>query len=220
VPGHVPPIRDHNGFELAVHKGLADRSLDSLHYVPVPSSWSSPVPYGSRTELREARRREMMPHPSFDVDGDGFVSQQDYRTAKRFDMSGEGILLAGHRKSAIAETCHTMGSRLHDNEIGANARCRQLMTSLREDPQFEDVTKLGTRLRLASTMARSLKMKSSQQLQGCLAFPEPRQVAPSGDEAPPPYTRTMLLQRRREERVQAEQKSQLDFLSTFGPRSY
>ena len=33
-----------------------------------------------------------MPHPSFDIDGDGIVSIQDYNLAKKFDADGNGII--------------------------------------------------------------------------------------------------------------------------------
>eukprot|EP00325_Prymnesiales_sp_UTEX-LB-985_P027020 CAMPEP_0174729450 /NCGR_PEP_ID=MMETSP1094-20130205/53758_1 /TAXON_ID=156173 /ORGANISM="Chrysochromulina brevifilum, Strain UTEX LB 985" /LENGTH=90 /DNA_ID=CAMNT_0015931569 /DNA_START=63 /DNA_END=332 /DNA_ORIENTATION=+ len=73
VPGHMPPIRDQNGFELAVHKSLANRAVDELHGVREPSWWNHPAAVNTRTELREARRAANKPHTSFDIDGDGFV---------------------------------------------------------------------------------------------------------------------------------------------------
>jgi hypothetical protein len=32
------------------------------------------------------------PHPSYDLDRDGYVSQEDYRLSKRFDFDGNGVL--------------------------------------------------------------------------------------------------------------------------------
>lgn len=37
-------------------------------------------------------RATSIPHPSYDLDNDGYVSMQDYRLAKRFDLDGNGVL--------------------------------------------------------------------------------------------------------------------------------
>jgi len=42
--------------------------------------------------MRIARREKDKPHPSMDVDGDGTVSQFDFKLAHRFDDDGNGIL--------------------------------------------------------------------------------------------------------------------------------
>lgn len=42
--------------------------------------------------LVEAQRRRNVPHPSFDIDGDGIVSIADYKLAKKFDADGNGII--------------------------------------------------------------------------------------------------------------------------------
>ena len=50
----------------------------------------------------------MLPHPSFDVDGDGVVSQKDYRLARRFDTNNDGVLQRDERdllrKKMVADT--------------------------------------------------------------------------------------------------------------------
>ena len=46
----------------------------------------------TNTDLRIARREADKPHPSMDVDGDGTVSQFDFKLAHRFDDDGNGIL--------------------------------------------------------------------------------------------------------------------------------
>ena len=129
-PGHIPPVRDNKGFELAVHKSLANRAIDHLHSVAVPREWSRQVAYPTRSALRAERAREMRPHASFDVDGDGFVSAEDYSIARKHDLSGGGILEGGQRRSAVAETCQLAGSRLGDAEIGGNQAARRLMEVL------------------------------------------------------------------------------------------
>eukprot|EP01052_Picozoa_sp_SAG31_P026277 SAG31_NODE_2369_length_5854_cov_3.778454_3_plen_280_part_00 len=42
--------------------------------------------------MQQARKNEMKPHPSFDVDGDGAVSANDYYLASKFDVNNDGTL--------------------------------------------------------------------------------------------------------------------------------
>ena len=76
VPGFSPPIYNHNGFQIPVHSGPAQRGVDSLATgVQMPTSWVAPTKHATRTELKKSRAAAMRPHASFDVDGDGFVGQ-------------------------------------------------------------------------------------------------------------------------------------------------
>ena len=49
-------------------------------------------PSKTYSELQELRRRTNMAHPSFDIDGDGDVSVDDYILAKACDSNGNGVL--------------------------------------------------------------------------------------------------------------------------------
>ena len=66
----------------------------------MPDGWSQPGykrdPSGvyTRTALAQARSTATIPHHSFDLDGDGFVSHRDYFLAKHFDKDGDGKLNA------------------------------------------------------------------------------------------------------------------------------
>lgn len=55
----------------------------------IPTWWSKPditeEEKQSRTKLIEKRRRESVPHISYDLDGDGFVGGRDLVIAKKFD---------------------------------------------------------------------------------------------------------------------------------------
>ena len=48
----------------------------------------------------------MIPHPSYDLDGDGVVSNQDLVLAKHFDKDNDGRLNTGELKAA-KEGYHT-----------------------------------------------------------------------------------------------------------------
>jgi hypothetical protein len=52
----------------------------------------------THSELLKRIRASGTPHPSYDLDGDGYVSQEDYRLAKRFDFDGNGVLDPEERK--------------------------------------------------------------------------------------------------------------------------
>lgn len=60
----------------------------------------------TRTELLKRIRASYMPHPSYDLDADGYVSTDDYKMAKRFDLDGNGVLDSDEReigKRVLAE---------------------------------------------------------------------------------------------------------------------
>lgn len=50
--------------------------------------------YNTKAELVEARKVADRADPSFDIDGDGHVSQKDYFLAKHFDLDKDGKLNA------------------------------------------------------------------------------------------------------------------------------
>lgn len=52
----------------------------------------------THSDLRKSMRRVNMPHISYDIDGDGIVSQEDYFLAKRFDLDGNGVLDSDERE--------------------------------------------------------------------------------------------------------------------------
>ena len=60
----------------------------------------------TRTELLKRIRAAYMPHPSYDLDADGYVSTDDYKMAKRCDLDGNGVLDSDEReigKRVLAE---------------------------------------------------------------------------------------------------------------------
>ena len=114
APTHVVPRYDVYGFALKEPpSGDAARQLRTMNRGPeVPEHWArSPTHKGnsvmngemlsglghpvdvppqsvnhiSNSEMQLARRRAQRPDASYDIDGDGFVSQRDYYIAKRHD---------------------------------------------------------------------------------------------------------------------------------------
>lgn len=72
----------------------------SMHDVKLPSGWTHEPAYASRTELLLGRKRAAVPHPSFDLDGDGVVGSQDLVISKLFDQDRDNVLNQLERSQA------------------------------------------------------------------------------------------------------------------------
>ena len=101
-------------------------------------------------------------------DGDGDVSQEDYRLAKRFDFDGNGIIDPYERKIAkhvIADEFfkkHNEHMHVFGDEI-ANCSHKENVTKLSKAPNFERT------LTLLKAVEDSLRGKSSKEMVGCMA---------------------------------------------------
>lgn len=69
--------------------------------IRIPNNWNGPSPGKTRTKLLQDHRAEFIPHPSYDIDGDGIVGGRDLVIAKRFDKDKDGILNENERQSAL-----------------------------------------------------------------------------------------------------------------------
>ena len=102
------------------------------------------------TELRRKKRYMDMPHASYDIDGDGIVSQEDMFLAKRFDLDGNGVLDADEQamgKRVIADEFfkaheHELGSGLYGDEwkaLTARGAAEKLVKSHHFNKQLRDL---------------------------------------------------------------------------------
>jgi hypothetical protein len=71
----------------------------------LPMNWSR-APIGTeihktRSKLIQDRKKELMPHISYDLDGDGIVGGRDLVVASRFDVDKDGRLSSIERENAI-----------------------------------------------------------------------------------------------------------------------
>jgi Ca2+-binding EF-hand superfamily protein len=55
----------------------------------------------TRTNLLQERKKEKIPHISYDLDGDGYVGGRDLVIAKYFDEDKDGILNEKERANAM-----------------------------------------------------------------------------------------------------------------------
>ena len=75
-------------------------SIDVLGNVPIPNHWDREPKFHSRSELQKSRPNGIRPHFSYDLDGDGFVSQKDYRVSSSMDIQKKGFLTETERTAA------------------------------------------------------------------------------------------------------------------------
>jgi|EP01049_Picozoa_sp_SAG25_P003792 calmodulin len=54
--------------------------------------WRSQPRYRTAAELWHGRWQSKQPHPSFDIDGDGIISNHDYYLASQYDQDNNGVL--------------------------------------------------------------------------------------------------------------------------------
>lgn len=69
--------------------------------VKIPQNWFGPNPGKTRTQLKQEHRSDFIPHPSYDIDGDGIVGGRDLALAKIFDQDKDGKLNAVEKQNAI-----------------------------------------------------------------------------------------------------------------------
>lgn len=70
--------------------------------VKIPDSWNGSQPGKTRTSLMKTQKESLVAHPSYDIDGDGFVGEKDILIAKMFDANKDGILDAKERANAMS----------------------------------------------------------------------------------------------------------------------
>ena len=208
APTHVVPRYDVYGFALIEPPPTdAARQVRALGRCPeapeqwarspthahVPSQhgagWERPAieapSHASNTALQYARRRAQRPDPSYDVDGDGFVSQRDYAIAKRHDGRANhpgsygtaGALTETELRSAISEDMGKLSTTLPGAELGESLMGNRALASLSQAPDLS--SRRGPKLTADRRNVTALWNRSSHQAKDCLTLPlEPPALLP------------------------------------------
>jgi len=130
-------------------------------------------PSKTRTELMKKIRITSAPHPSYDLDMDGYVSQDDYRLAKRFDFDGNGVLDPEERaigKRVLADEFFRAHAKTGDLAVFgpqfATQSHKKNVDSLANAYSFERAYE-----RLLS-VERTVKAGSSEPILSCMRLPD------------------------------------------------
>lgn len=127
-------------------------------------------PSKTRTELLAKIRATRLPHPSYDLDNDGYVSQEDYRVSKRFDFNGNGVLEGDEREAckkvlaeeffkANADDMEYLGPEYASNTLEKNV---ELICSAQSfDLAYEKLKRMQNR-----------KATSSKRIHECMRLPK------------------------------------------------
>ena len=121
----------------------------------VPGGWDKQPEISSRAALMAKRRSNMIPDATFDLDGDGCVSKEDYTISLRNDKNKDGRLDTAERKAAMAE--------VHANRPSAKFAALRPITA----PEFVRLDSTGfpkealpTRTQLLETRRKDMVTKN------------------------------------------------------------
>lgn len=144
--------------------------------VPLRSVFLDPTvnnfpPSRTKSELVKRIKLTSAPHPSYDIDQDGYISQEDYRLAKRFDFDGNGVLDPAERnvaKRVLAdEFFHKHAHQL--DMFGPGIGTKSLK---------DNVTKLATSHNFErayeklKSIERTLEGRSAKTIEECIKLPD------------------------------------------------
>ena len=113
------------------------------------------------TQRDIAFRKSIAPHPSFDLNGDGFVGQREYFLAKHFDKDGDGILNRKEKSEALRALRngfaddHMRDYFEYDTQLARRKKCKVMTNLMRKTVK---VGKLG----LEDTRKRTIHHSDGQ----------------------------------------------------------
>jgi hypothetical protein len=93
--------------------------------------WVKHPRYNTRSQMKAAQKREMLPDPSLDVDGDGAVSAEDFKRAMEFDQNGDGVLQTTERRH--------LRQQMVDEAVVRIRSLQQERQILEHDPAVEEL---------------------------------------------------------------------------------
>jgi len=90
---HQPPSFKTGGVEnTKVRDPHHMNALSDRENIRLPPAWRNNPMAKTYTQLKSDRRRAPLPHPSFDLNGDGNISVKEYAVANYMDKDKDGRL--------------------------------------------------------------------------------------------------------------------------------
>lgn len=172
------------------------RSLDvPLRTVLLDPKANNIPPSKTQSELKAKIKKLGLPHNTYDLDGDGEVSQDDYRKAKHFDKAGTGQLTNEQYHNAKAAIVNDFVNK-HQGELDSlfgpssptTRTLRNTTTSSRNDimnssssRKFEsgsynesqvNFQNIDSAYEKMKTVQRTLKVSGSWPIKECMELPD------------------------------------------------
>lgn len=94
------PLGTHQSPKFNIFGELVVTKSPAISNMKYPPGWGDSLVGKTKTELNQTRKSDMLPHASYDLDGDGYVSQADFRISKIFDEDKDGKLNDFERENA------------------------------------------------------------------------------------------------------------------------
>lgn len=134
--------------------------------------WVRHPRHATRSELREMRRKSKEAHPTFDIDGDGTVSNEDYRRSSLFDVNKDGVLQAEEqrelRRQMVAETINDYRDLQAAGAVGFDPKTEHLVKLFTQDldktVKSEDFGALMQKLRVRTNLCNTDNSKQIRDL--------------------------------------------------------
>mmetsp|Transcript_23571 Transcript_23571/g.23765 ORF Transcript_23571/g.23765 Transcript_23571/m.23765 type:complete len:357 (+) Transcript_23571:288-1358(+) len=165
--------RDRLGPYNTFSRSVPSRTTAPLRTVLLDPEVNNIVPSKTRTQLLERVRGRCAPHDSYDVDGDGWVSQEDFSLAKRFDLDNNGVLDPEERKltkQVVVEDFLTENDR-GLRALGALGGRSRLIENTLRDPELNSSLSLPQTISALHQAKFALRM-STRELMGPADYDE------------------------------------------------
>lgn len=146
--------------------------------------WVPSPKYKTRSEMNKARHDSLQADPTFDIDGDGVVSNEDFMLASRFDVDKDGTIDNDEkielRKSMVQTTVNKFREFQANGQVGFDPEVEELMGAFTDNledtirsSQFGPMLqKLMVKTNVTNT-ANSMNIRKTMQ--------QPRKGAPMAD---------------------------------------
>ena len=156
--------------------GGRGHGMDGTRYAPWVAThnashhWTDAPQHRTVTELKQHRRQSMRPHHTFDVDGDGTVSQTDLALATKFDDDKNGVLDDDEQTQLRKQMVEKTVQEYRNLPRGAGKETEEMIKDFTKNldetvkaPNFlEKFNKLQIQTRISAT-SNSTKMEQSLQ---------------------------------------------------------